>query len=49
MCRVTYSGHDGLEILRRADSIDLVVTDQATPNMTGTELAKGDARIRLRT
>ena len=35
-----YSGHEALEILRRADSIDLVVTDQTTPNMTGTELAK---------
>jgi CheY-like chemotaxis protein len=29
-----------LEILRREDSIDLVVTDQAMPKMTGTELAK---------
>jgi len=28
------------EILRREDSIDLVVTDQAMPKMTGTELAK---------
>jgi PAS domain S-box-containing protein len=35
-----YSGKEALEILRREDSIDLVVTDQAMPNMTGTELAK---------
>jgi CheY-like chemotaxis protein len=35
-----YSGTEALEILRREDSIDLVVTDQAMPKMTGTELAK---------
>jgi PAS domain S-box-containing protein len=35
-----YSGKQALEILRREDSIDLVVTDQAMPKMTGTELAK---------
>jgi CheY-like chemotaxis protein len=35
-----YSGHEALEILRREDSIDLVVTDQAMPKMTGAELAK---------
>jgi PAS domain S-box-containing protein len=35
-----YSGKEALEILRRQDSIDLVVTDQAMPKMTGTELAK---------
>jgi len=35
-----YSGNEALEILRRQDSIDLVVTDQAMPKMTGTELAK---------
>src|SRR5262249_32102826 len=35
-----YSGKEALEILRREDSIDLVVTDQAMPTMTGTELAK---------
>jgi len=35
-----YSGNEALEILRREDSIDLVVTDQAMPKMTGTELAK---------
>jgi PAS domain S-box-containing protein len=34
------SGKEALEILRREDSIDLVVTDQAMPKMTGTELAK---------
>ena len=35
-----YSGKEALEILQREDSIDLVVTDQAMPKMTGTELAK---------
>ena len=35
-----YSGKEALEILRSEDSIDLVVTDQAMPKMTGTELAK---------
>jgi len=35
-----YSGYEALEILRREDDIDLVVTDQAMPKMTGTELAK---------
>jgi CheY-like chemotaxis protein len=34
------SGKEALDILRREDSIDLVVTDQAMPKMTGTELAK---------
>jgi CheY-like chemotaxis protein len=35
-----YSGQEALEILRREESVDLVVTDQAMPKMTGTELAK---------
>ena len=35
-----YSGKEALEILRRKDSVDLVITDQAMPKMTGTELAK---------
>jgi PAS domain S-box-containing protein len=35
-----YSGREALEILQREDSVDLVVTDQAMPKMTGTELAK---------
>jgi len=35
-----YSGKEALEFLRREDSIDVVVTDQAMPQMTGTELAK---------
>ena len=35
-----YSAKEALEILRREDSIDLLVTDQAMPKMTGTELAK---------
>ena len=35
-----YSAKEALEILQRDDSIDLVVTDQAMPKMTGTELAK---------
>jgi PAS domain S-box-containing protein len=35
-----YSGQEALDILGREDSIDLVITDQAMPKMTGTELAK---------
>jgi CheY-like chemotaxis protein len=35
-----YSGKEALEILWREDSVDLVVTDQAMPKMTGTELAQ---------
>jgi PAS domain S-box-containing protein len=35
-----YSGEEALEILRREDAVDLVVTDQAMPKMTGSELAK---------
>jgi CheY-like chemotaxis protein len=34
------SGREAMEILRREDSVDLVVTDQAMPQMTGTQLAK---------
>jgi CheY-like chemotaxis protein len=34
------SGKEALEILRRENSVDLVITDQAMPKMTGTELAK---------
>ena len=35
-----YSGQEALEILGREDFIDLVVTDQAMPKMTGSDLAK---------
>ena len=35
-----YSAKEALEILRREDSIDLIVTDQAMPKISGTELAK---------
>ena len=35
-----FSGKQALEILRREDSVDLVITDQAMPHMTGTQLAK---------
>jgi PAS domain S-box-containing protein len=35
-----YSGKEALEVLRREDSIDLVITDQAMPQMSGTQLAK---------
>ena len=35
-----YSAKEALEILQRDNLIDLVVTDQAMPKMTGTELAK---------
>jgi len=34
------SGKEALNILRRERDIDLVITDQAMPQMTGTELAK---------
>ncbi len=35
-----YSGKEALDILRQEDSIDLVITDQAMPQMSGTQLAK---------
>jgi CheY-like chemotaxis protein len=35
-----YSGREALEILRRENSVELVITDQAMPQMTGTQLAK---------
>ena len=35
-----YSGAEALDILRREGSVDLVITDQAMPKMTGTQLAK---------
>jgi PAS domain S-box-containing protein len=35
-----YSGKEALDILRREGSVDLVITDQAMPQMTGTQLAK---------
>jgi PAS domain S-box-containing protein len=34
------SGHAALEILRQENSIDLVITDQVMPQMTGLQLAK---------
>lgn len=34
------SGKEALEILRREGAVDLVITDQAMPQMTGTQLAK---------
>ena len=34
------SGKEALQILRQQDSVDLVITDQAMPNMTGVELAE---------
>jgi CheY-like chemotaxis protein len=33
-------GKEALDILRREDSIDLVITDQAMPQMTGLQLAE---------
>ncbi|MDO8399563.1 MAG: PAS domain S-box protein [Bradyrhizobium sp.] len=33
------SGKDALDIIRRDDTIDLVITDQAMPHMTGSDLA----------
>jgi PAS domain S-box-containing protein len=35
-----YSGTEALDVLRREESIDLVITDQGMPKMTGTQLAK---------
>ena len=35
-----HSGKEAIEILRRENSIDLVIADQVMPKMTGTELAK---------
>ena len=35
-----YSGKEALEIMRQEESIDLVITDQAMPQMSGTQLAK---------
>ena len=35
-----YSGSDALGILSQRDDIDLVITDQAMPKMTGVELAR---------
>lgn len=35
-----YSGTEAIDILRREDSVELVITDQAMPKMTGTQLAK---------
>ena len=34
------SGHQALEMLRRGDSVDLVITDEAMPQMRGSELAE---------
>jgi CheY-like chemotaxis protein len=35
-----YSGKEALELMRQEESIDLVITDQAMPQMNGTQLAK---------
>ena len=38
------SGKQALEILRREDRVDVVVTDQAMPHMTGVQLAQAIAK-----
>jgi CheY-like chemotaxis protein len=38
------SGQEALEVLRRTQGLDLVITDQAMPGMTGTQVAE---RIRV--
>jgi len=38
--RSAISGHQALEILRRDESIDLLITDHAMPHMTGYQLAE---------
>ncbi|MBI2736372.1 MAG: PAS domain S-box protein [Rhodospirillales bacterium] len=43
---VAYSGEQALDRFERAPAIDLVITDQAMPRMTGTELAKKIAALR---
>ena len=40
------SGHDALEILRSAQSIDLMMTDHMMPGMTGIELAARSREVR---
>jgi len=35
-----YSGKEALELMRQEESIDLVITDQAMPQMSGVQLAK---------
>jgi CheY-like chemotaxis protein len=42
---VAYSGEQALDRLARTPAVDLVITDQAMPKMTGTELAE---QIRVR-
>jgi PAS domain S-box-containing protein len=41
-----YSGADALAVIREQEDIDLVITDQAMPNMTGTELVAALDEIR---
>jgi PAS domain S-box-containing protein len=38
-CHAASSGPEALDILRRDETVDLVITDQVMPNMTGLELA----------
>ena len=42
--RVASSGDEALEILRRDGNVDLVITDQVMPQMTGLQLAEAIAR-----
>jgi signal transduction histidine kinase len=40
------SGHEALTLLQRDPDVDLLITDQAMPNMTGTQLVEQVAELR---
>ncbi len=43
---IAYSGHEALTALARMSRVDLVITDQAMPGMTGTQLIEEIRRVR---